>query len=202
MGPRLQARSPPFIMIRTLRNSGLGQIFLGAIVVAIIMAFVFTGAQPGSGGEAGECAVEVGESCVGPKEFQAALRLVTSIGISDSAIKRLRLREQVGRGLAEREVLFNEATRLGLGTSEEDVDTEILEGRTRVSLPAQESERLALSLALCVDNPTGCAAGTVGLRAINVRQAGEFDFDLYQRTVRVVTGRSPNHFKQMQKKEL
>ncbi len=202
MGARLLGGPTPiFIMIRTLRNSGLGQLFLGAIVVAIILAFIFTGAQPGAAGAADECAVNVGKACISPKDFQASLRLLTSIGLNDSAAKKLRLREQVGRGLAERHVLLEEAKRLGLGTSEEDIDAEILEGRTRVSLPADGAERLAMSLAMCVDGPSGCAPGTIGLRAIRVQQNGKFDYELYQRTVRVVTGRSPNHFKEMQQQE-
>lgn len=188
-------------MYRTLRNSGLGQIFLGAIVVAIILAFIFTGAQPGATAAADECAVNVGKTCISPKDFQASLRLLTSIGLNDSAAKKLKLREQVGRGLAEREVLLQEARRLGIGTSEDDIDAEILKGRTRLSLPADGAERLALSLALCIDGPSGCEPGTIGLRAIKVEQNGKFDFDLYQRTVRVVTGRSPSHFKEMQQLE-
>lgn len=188
-------------MIRSLRNSGLGQIFLGAIVVAIILAFIFTGAPPGGTAAADECAVNVGETCISPKDFQASLRLLTSIGLNDSAAKKLRLREQVGRGLAEREVLLSEAKRLGIGTSEDDIDAEILEGRTRVSLPADGAERLALSLAMCIDGPAGCEPGTIGLRAIRVQQDGKFDYDLYQRTVRVVTGRSPTNFKEMQQLE-
>lgn len=188
-------------MYRTLQNSGLGQIFLGAMVVAIILAFIFTGAQPGTTDAAGECAVNVGERCISPKDFQASFRLLTSIGLNDSAAKKLRLREQVGRGLAEREVLVEEARRLGLGTSEDDIDAEILEGRTRISLPADGAERLALNLAMCVDGPTGCEPGTLGLRAIRVEQDGKFNYELYQRTVRVVTGRSPNHFKEMQQLE-
>lgn len=188
-------------MIRNLRNSIFGQIFLGGIVVAIILAFALTGIQ-GSGADTGDdCAVRVGKKCISPKEYRAAYQLLTSVGLNDSAAKKLRLREQVARGLAERAVLLDEAARLGLGTSQDDIDHELLEGRTRVSLPADGAERLALSLALCVDGPTGCEPGTIGLRAISVKQDGKFDLDLYKRTVRVVTGRSPNHFKEMQQLE-
>lgn len=188
-------------MIRTLRNSGLGQIFLGTIVVAIILAFVLTGVQ-GTGETTGDdCAVKVGKTCISPKEYRAAYQLLTSVGLNDSAAKRLQLRKQVGLGLAEREVLVEEALSMGLATSEDDIDRELLEGRTRLSLPAENAERLALSLAMCIDGPTGCAPGTIGLRAINVKQNGAFDFELYKRTVRVVSGRSPNHFKEMQQRE-
>lgn len=189
------------IMIRTLRNSGLGQIVLGSIVVAIILAFAFTGAPRSTIDSADECAVEVGKLCVPPKEFHAAFRLLTSIGLNDNAVKSLNLREQVAVGLAEREVLVEEARRLGIGTSEKDIDDELLEGRTRVSLPADGAERLAMSLAMCVNAEGGCAPGTIGLRAITVKQAGTFDLELYKRTVRVVSGRSPAQFKKMQQSE-
>ncbi len=192
-------------MIRALRNSGIGQVFLGLIVLAIILAFVLTGAAPSASGGDDTCVVEVGDNtCVAPKEFEASYRLLSAIGggsINEAAAKRLRLKEQVARGLAEREVLINEAQRLKIATSEDDVDQELLEGRTRISLPADGAEQLAMSLAMCVDGPNGCEPGTVGLRAIDVKRDGKFDIDLYKRTVRVWTRRSPNHFKEMQKRE-
>jgi len=188
-------------MIRTLRNSGIGQLFLGAIVVAIILAFVLTGAGPSQGPSADECVVEIGPSCISIKEYEASLRLVTSIGISEKAVKSLGLREQIARGLAEREVLLEEARRLGVGTSGETIDDELYEGRTRVSLPVEGSETLALRTAMCVDGQRGCAPGTVGLRAINVKQDGKFDYNLYKRTIRVRTGRSSAQFKEMQQRE-
>ncbi len=188
-------------MIRSLRNSGLGQLFLTTVVLAIILTFLFTGQQPGAAAATGNCAVEVGKSCITGKEFQAALKLVTSVGISEKAVVQLRLREQVGRGLAEREVLFEEALRLGLGTSEKDINDELIQGRARISLPADGAERLAANLAMCVDGPRGCAPGTIGIRALSVKQNGEFDYALYERTVRVVSGRSPSHFKDTQMRE-
>ncbi len=188
-------------MIRTLRNSGFGQIFLSSIVVAIILAFLFTGAPSSSGSAADECAVSVGKSCVSPKEFIAAYRLLSSIGLNEKAAKGLRLKEKVAQGLAEREVLLKEALRLGIGTSEDDIDNEIFEGRTRVSLPVDGAERLAANLAMCVNGPSGCAPGTIGLRAIAVQRAGVFNFEVYKRTVRVVSGRSTIQFKEMQQAE-
>lgn len=188
-------------MVRSLRQSGIGQLFLGAIVVAIILAFVLTGSAPGGASLTKECAVQVGDHCVEPKEFFAAYGLLTSIGINEQAAKQLRLRDQIARGLAERELLYEQAKKLGLGTSEEDIDDELVDGRARLSLPAEDAERLALSLALCVDGPSGCEPGTIGLRSLRVKRNGEFDYDRYKREVRVVTGRSPNHFKEMQQRE-
>lgn len=188
-------------MIRTLRNSGIGQIFLGAVVVAIILAFVFTGAAPSANSNVDECVVQVDKSCIKAKEYDAALRLAASIGISDKAIKSLNLRQQIAQGLAEREVLLKEAHRLGIATSQETIDDELFEGRTRVSLPAAGAERLAMQTAMCVDGPRGCAPGTIGLRAITVKQDGKFNVDLYKRSIRISTGRSPAQFKEMQAQE-
>src|SRR6187402_228843 len=192
-------------MIRALRNSGLGQFFLGAIVVSIILAFILTGASNSPSSMDDECVAEAGKHiCIDTKEFDAAFRLLSAIGggsINEAAAKRLRLREQVARGLVEREVLVKQAEQMGLGTSEDDVDAELLEGRTRVSLPAQGAEQLAMSLAMCVNGPTGCEPGTIGLRAIDVKRDGKFDIELYKRTVRVWTRRSPTQFKDMQTRE-
>lgn len=188
-------------MIRTLRNSGIGQIFLGAVVVAIILAFVFTGAAPSATSNVDECVVQVDKSCIKAREYDAALRLAASIGISDKAIKSLNLRQQIAQGLAEREVLLSEAHRLGIATSQDTIDDELFEGRTRVSLPAAGGERLAMQTAMCVNGPRGCAPGTIGLRAISVKQDGKFNVDLYKRSIRVSTGRSPAQFKEMQADE-
>src|SRR6187402_3882545 len=107
-------------MIRALRNSGLGQFFLGAIVVSIILAFILTGASNSPSSMDDECVAEAGKHiCIDTKEFEAAYRLLSAIGggsINEAAAKRLRLREQVARGLAEREVLVAEAQRLEIGT--------------------------------------------------------------------------------------
>ncbi len=188
-------------MVRALRESLLGQIFLGAIVVAIIAAFALSGTTAGAPGVASDCAVEVGGHCVSPKEFQASYGLVTSIGIREQAAERLNLRKQVARGLAEREVLVQRARELGIATSKKDVDAELAEGRARVSLPADGAERLALSLALCVEGPSGCAPGSIGVRSLPVKTDGVFDYERYKRTVRVATGRSPGHFKEAQQRE-
>jgi len=189
--------------MRAFRESGIGQLFFGLVVVAIILAFVLSGkGGPDLGSFKEDCAVEVGSHCIEPKEFFAAYGLIASIGLNEKAAKQMGLKELVARGLAERELLIDEATKLGIATSQDAMDAELLEGRTRVSLPAQGAERLAASLALCVDNPGGgCEPGTVGLRALPVKKNGVFDIELYKRMVRVATGRSPSLFKEMQARE-
>lgn len=187
--------------MRSLLQSGLGQFLFGSIVVAIILAFVLSGQAPSVDALSDDCAAEVGSHCVPPKDFYAAYGLVSAIGLNEQAAEQMRLREVIARGLAEREILVAEAKRLGISTSKEAVDTELLEGRTRVSLPAEGAERFAVSLALCVDTPSGCEPGTIGLRALPVKKNNVFDFELYKRMIRVATGRSPAQFKDMQVRE-
>jgi hypothetical protein len=188
-----------------LQSSILGQFLLMAIVVSIVVAFALTGSGASRQGSFlsfdEECALWVGKQCVDPKEYNAALGLVVSVGLNDKAVKQLDLKREVARGLAEREVLLQEAKALGVGTSEQAVDAELLEGRTRVSLPSKDRRNLARNLAMCVDDMYGCAPGTVGLRALPVVQKGEFDYALYERVIRRTTGRSPGHFKEMQLRE-
>ncbi|HSC87300.1 MAG TPA: SurA N-terminal domain-containing protein, partial [Polyangiaceae bacterium] len=189
--------------MRAFRQSGLGQAIFGLIVLTIILGFLVTGRGLNLASFEEDCAVEVGNHCVEPKEFYAAYGLVASIGLNERVAKQMGLKEVVARGLAERELLLAEAKRLGVATGEESVDTELLEGRTHVSLPADGAERLAASLALCVDGPSGgCEPGTLGLRSLPVKKNGEFDIELYKRMVRVATGRSPSQFKEMQQREL
>lgn len=184
--------------MRALRQSGLGQIFFGGIVVSIILAFVLQSRTGGTASIESECAANVGKRCIDPKEFFAAYGLVSSIGLNEKAVQRLRLQEKIARGLAERAVLLEEAKKLGIGASEAAVDAELLEGRTRVSLPADGENQLARGLALCVDGPSGCEPSTIGLRALPVKKDGVFDFERYKKLVRVATSRSPNHFKESQ----
>lgn len=193
---------PPHFAMRAFRQSAIGQLIFGAIIVAIILAFIISGNAQSTGTIDDECAVEVGDTCVQPKEFIAAYGLVTAIGINEQAAKRLELKKQIALGLAERVVLEQEAKRLGVSTSEADVDQELAEGRARVSLPAKGADRLAMNLALCADGPEGCAPGSIGVRSLPVKRDGNFDFDRYQRVVRNVTGRSPAQFKELQEREL
>lgn len=185
-----------------LRQSGFGQVVVGLVVALIIGAFVLGGGAMTISSWSPECAAEAGDHCIDPKEYYAAYGLMSSIGLNDKAAKQLQLRAQIAEGLIERELLRKEAERLGIAVSEQDLDEELASGRTRVSLPAARAEQLAMSLAMCVEGPGGCAPGTIGLRALPVLKDGVLDYDRYTRMVRIATGRSPSHFKDQQKREL
>ncbi|NLE87241.1 MAG: hypothetical protein GX607_12670 [Myxococcales bacterium] len=185
-----------------LRQSGFGQVVVGVVVALIIGAFVLGGGAMTVSSWSPECAAEAGDHCIDPKEYYAAYGLMSSIGLNEKAAKQLQLRAQIAEGLIERQLLLEEAKRLGIAVSEDDLDDELASGRTRVSLPAARAEQLAMSLAMCVEGPGGCAPGTIGLRALPVLRDGVLDYDRYARTVRIVTGRNPSQFKEQQKREL
>lgn len=192
--------------MRDFRESGIGQVIFAGIVGAIIIAFIASaGRMPSMDDLKKDCVAELGDICIEPREYFAAYGLaVSQVQINEKAAEQIRLKEQIARGLVEREVLLQEAKRLGIGSTVDAVDAELLEGRAHVSLPAKHNERLALGLALCIRGDAGCEPGTIGLRGITVRATkdGPFDFKIYERAIRNATGRSANQFKEMQEREL
>jgi hypothetical protein len=117
------------------------------------------------------------------------------------------LRRRILDGLAERELLYEAAKKLDLGVSDEAIEQEIMAGRAYVSLPADEADMLAFQLGLCrrAEMGYGCEAGSaLGVRQLHVRRTPDepFDYNLYQKSIRVITNRGPKEFRGMQEREL
>lgn len=189
-------------MLRFFRGGGVAQFFVGGIVVAIILAFIFTG-QFGSASLSDRCAVRLGDACVEIKEFNAAYGLaVRASGLEITPEGSRQIRRMVLDGLAERELLLRDAKRFGLAVSEEQLDAELMEGRTRLSLPAIDEVSISTQLRLCKVEGGACAPGTEGIRILPVKTDGQFNVDLYKRVVRSYTGRGQRQFKAMQQREI
>lgn len=197
-------------MLSLFRGGGTAQIIVGGVVVTIILVFVLE-FRAGRGSPTAnlkqECAVSLSGECVTRKDFLAAFRLVVPSGAEPSVIRRMNLNSVVLDGLAERELLFGEAQRLGISIGEADVEKELTEGRARVSLPAARASRMAFQLGLCRRNADGasCEPGSViGVRQLPVKNydTKTFDYKVYERTVRNVTNRGPKEYKEMQRREL
>lgn len=208
-------------MLRVFRQGGAMQAVIGAVVALIIVVFVVefrAGSGQGSGKIAVECAVKVGTRCVNEKEFVAAQRLAAWDGIEPKQAREIDFNRRIAEGLVERELLIAEATRLGLGISDTEIEDELEAGRVRVSLPARDLDELAQRLGLCnwVPNPlvsdpdrarklAVCDPdGPRGVRTIEVRsgKTGRFDYKIYERTIRVRANRSPKEFRATQRDEL
>jgi peptidyl-prolyl cis-trans isomerase D len=186
-----------------------GKTTVGFIVGAIILVFVLE-FRAGSGNPTNpltsECAVEYDGDCLDSKDYYAAYGLIVPRGIQPKDSRALKLRKKVLDGLAERELLIAEATRLGFAMSDDVVERELTSGRAQVSLPAEDMESLAYRLGLCrlAENGYGCEPGTpLGVRQLRVsRTPGEpFDYKLYEREVRLIANRGPKEFRATQERE-
>ncbi len=182
-------------------QKGFMSIVYGGIVFAIALVFIVQ-FRPGSGQETAslsqQCAVTVRDRCVTPKEFLASLGLAAPRGADEKALRARKIRRQVAEGLVERTLLVQDAKRLHLTVSDDEINAELVRGRFRVSLPYSVSlpyERLNLATYLRLND---------GVRLLDVtnEETDKFDYKVYTRVVRLTTNRSPAEFKDMQREEI
>lgn len=180
-------------MMDFFRQKGLTSAIYGIIIVGMILVFVL-GFNPTAGKKLGAvneaCAARVRGSCIEPKAHRAAYRLVFSRGTGQ-------MRQQVAskivlEGLIERELLALEAQRLGLTVGEDEITDAIFHGWVHVSLP---SDNLQLQQSL------GLVEGRVRV-GFQDPKTKQFDMKTYERTVKMMTGRSPGEFREWQGREL
>jgi peptidyl-prolyl cis-trans isomerase D len=178
---------------------------MGAIVVAIIAVFILEFRSAGSlpsGSIKRECAAKIDGDCVTPKDYYAAYGLIVPRQVPLKQVKALGLRRHVLDGLIERELLVEEANRLGLSTDEEAAKRELRLGRAHASLPAQHALRLGHMLDLSSFDEHGVIRDQVRDLGILDAKTQEVDDDLYTRVVRATTNRSPKEFLKMQQREV
>lgn len=189
-------------MMSFFRKGGLfTQILMGGIVLAIIAAFVL-GGQFGNTTGAERCAVKFKGTCVDLKEFNASYGLaVRASGLELTPEGAREIKGMILNGFAERVLLGHDAKRFGISVSEDELDRQLMEGRARLSLPAEHEAQLAGQLRLCIPEGPACAPGTQGIRMLPVKDDGSFNPDLYRRVVRNFAGRGPKQFKEMQHEE-
>ncbi len=178
-------------------QKGVLSVIYGAIIVAILAVFVIQ-FRPNSGQKTASlsrvCYAEIRGVCIDAKDFGAALGLVVPRGIDEPQMKRLDLRRHILNGLVERTLLDQDAERLGLSVSDEEVNADLVKGRARLSLPVDQAETLGYRL--------GIGEDMVRLLPVTNPKDKSFDYKVYQRVVRTTTNRSPTEFKAMQRKEV
>lgn len=197
-------------MLSIFRGGGVSQVLVGGIAFSIILVFALEFRAGRNGPTASlkkECALELKGDCIDPKEYYAAFGLVMPRGADPRAARQLGLHKKVLDGLVERELLVAEAKRLGITASAEDVEAELLNGRSHVSLPAQDADVLSYQLGLCrrAEDGRGCESGTDRMvRELRVKRTPDepFDYAVYEREVRILANRGPKEFKEMQQREL
>src|SRR6185503_2477502 len=163
-------------------------------IVAMVLVFL-VGFGPTAGKKLGtistSCAARVHGACIEPKAHKAAYRLVFSRGtggLRQSVASRIVL-----EGLIERELLIDEAGRLGLTVSEEEITDSIYKGNILVSLPADNPN---------IQRQTGFMDGHAKVDVFKNKDTKAFDMKTYERNVKAMTGRSPAEFREWQAREI
>ena len=180
-------------------SSTIKQFFVMAAVLAIVFVFVIQ-FRPGTnvqtkGGP--QCMAEVRGHCIPEPDYVAAYRLIAPPRSDSDTIKALRLQKTTVDGLIERWLLVQDAQRLGISVSDEDLTRQLGEGFVRVSLPAAGEDYLGPRLGL-LPEPVGPA------RDLQLRDAKtqKFDQKRYERTIREYTGMTPRDFREFQRQEM
>jgi peptidyl-prolyl cis-trans isomerase D len=174
-------------MLNSFRKGGVIQFLMGGVILLIVAAFALEVKGFKKVGKLDtECAVKVGKSCVNPRDFTAAFQMSVRPDLTAKEIKRLGLRKMILDGLVERELLIDEADRLGISISSEKVDEELALGRFHYSLPAERDGQLPMLTFVPVRDP----------------QTEAFSFEVYQRVVRNYARMSTKDFKAYQTDEL
>jgi len=186
-------------MLQALRSRGLSSVIYGVLIIGMALVFVLgfnpsAGKQKASLGE--QCAARVKGHCITPKDHMAAYRLLIPRGEQNEPLvakaKQMGILRVSLDGLIERELLVNDAERLGITVGEDEVTEAIYDGFIHASLP---SDKVSLAPYVRLFD---------GKVRYNFRDSKtkKFELKVYERTIKAVTGRSPTEFREEQTREI
>jgi peptidyl-prolyl cis-trans isomerase D len=204
-------------MLSFFRQRGLSNVLYGVLIIGTIFTFVI-GFRPNAGSRTAPlsetCVARVRGRCIDPKDFGSAYRiLMPSRSVETS--RRLNLKKVAIDGLVERELLDDEANRLGLSVSDDEVTDQLYAGFIRVSVPAADP-----AAAQSILGEMYQSYARAGLVSREVAQAHFDDRDTaipvdfrdpktktfsmksYERQVRNLSNRSTTEFREEQAREL
>jgi peptidyl-prolyl cis-trans isomerase D len=204
-------------MLDFFRQRGLSNVIYGAVIVTIILAFVISfrpNATSRTASLSEACAARVRGRCIDPKDFGSAYRILVP-SRSSSQSRKLNLKRIALDGLIERELLGDEARRLGIGVTEAEVTDQLYAGYVRASVPAADPA-VAQSIVLEMYQSyarAGLVSQEVAQAHFNDRDTAipvdfrdaktkMFDMKLYERRVRELSNRSTTEFREEQAREL
>ncbi|HEX3345667.1 MAG TPA: peptidylprolyl isomerase, partial [Polyangiaceae bacterium] len=204
-------------MLDVFRQRGLSNVIYGAIIVATIFAFVVTfrpQAQTKTASLSESCAARVRGRCIEPKDLSAAWRMLMPMG-SRAASRKMNLKKVALDGLVERELMDDEAKRLGLGITDKELTDQLYAGYVRVSVPAADPKIAAQILGEMYQGyqRSGEVSPEVAQAHFNDRDTAipvdfrdqktkVFDMKVYDRKVRSLSNRSTSEFREGQGREL
>jgi peptidyl-prolyl cis-trans isomerase D len=173
------------------------QNLLGAaavIAIAVVFILQFRPASNAQKTDTGpQCAVDVHGACISAGTFWAAYRLIAP-NADPARLRNMGLRKRVADGLVEQWALNQDAKRLGITVSDEEITAELAAGRAHVSLPVADMAQLGQNLGFREDMT----------RPLNVKNPKNKRFDpkVYEKEVRQRTKMSPAEFRDFQRAEI
>jgi peptidyl-prolyl cis-trans isomerase D len=204
-------------MLSFFRQKGLSNVLYGIIIAGIILTFVI-GFRPNATMKTASlneiCAARVRGRCIDPKDFTGAYRMLMPYR-SVEASRKMNLKRVALDGLIERELLGDEAKRLGIAVTEDEVTDQLYSGYVRASVPAADP-----TVAQSVIQEMYQSYARAGMLSPDIAQAHfndrdtaipvdfrdtktkSFDLKVYERKVRGLSNRSTSEFRQGQAREL
>jgi peptidyl-prolyl cis-trans isomerase D len=204
-------------MLDIFRQKGLSNLVYGVIIVATILVFVIQfrpSAQQKTGSLSETCIARVRGRCIDPKDFSSAYRILMP-SRSQTLSRKLNLKKVALDGLVERELLDDEAKRLGIGVTDKEVTDQLYSGYVRVSVPAADPRTAYSILSEMYQSyaRAGLVPQDVAQQQFMARDTAipvdfrdpktkAFDMKVYERTVRNLSNRSTTEFREEQAREL
>jgi peptidyl-prolyl cis-trans isomerase D len=204
-------------MLDFFRQKGLSNVLYGVIIAGTILTFVI-GFRPSASMKTASikelCVARVRGRCIDPKDLSAAHRILMPARSAETS-RRLNLKRVALDGIIERELLDDEARRLGIAVTDTEVTDQLFAGYVRASVPAADPviaqkvmEEMYRGYA-----GTGMVPGDVAQAHVSDRDTAipidfrdpksrAFDMKVYERKVRFLSNRSTEEFRETQAREL
>jgi peptidyl-prolyl cis-trans isomerase D len=173
-------------------SSALGVLAVIAIAVVFILQFR-PASNVGAAATGPQCAVEVRGACIPATTYKTARRLIGG-RVDPNRLKAMGFGKKVAEGLVETWALNQDAKRLGINVSDEEITAEIATGRVRVSLPASDMRSLGYSLGLGED--------LIFQIPVKNPKTKKFDAKYAEKQIRYASMMSPAEFREYQRSEL
>jgi peptidyl-prolyl cis-trans isomerase D len=204
-------------MLSFFRQKGLSNALYGVIIFGMILMFVIQfrpNASQKTASLSEACAARVRGRCIDPRDFSSAYRLLMPSRSAETS-RRLNIKRVALDGLIERELLDDEARRLGISATEEEVTDQLYSGFVRASVPSADPAVAQSILQEMYQSyaRAGLVSQEVAQAHFNDRDTAipvdfrdpkskMFDMKVYERQVRNLSNRSTSEFRVEQAREL
>jgi peptidyl-prolyl cis-trans isomerase D len=204
-------------MLSFFRQKGLSNVLYGAIILATILTCVIEfhpNASQRTASLSEACAARVRGRCLDPRDFSSAYRILMPSRSAETS-RRLNIKRVALDGLIERELLDDEARRLGISVTEDEVTDQLYSGFVRASVPSADPAVAQSILQEMYQSyaRAGLVSQDVAMAHLNDRDTAipvdfrdpktkTFDMKVYERQVRNLSNRSTSEFRGEQAREL